>query len=108
MSAYGALDSAFLEEIDNNHDEQHKCRHIKDVYDDGEDGPRIRRTQSLDFVEKVETQGPYNKDPIRTHPSDTKKLNKLQYRLAHNLASKALKRASVRIVRWGSLLSREP
>jgi len=33
---------------------------------------------------------------------------KLQYRIAHNSASKALKRASNKIVRWGSLLSREP
>ncbi|GJJ73153.1 threonine aldolase [Entomortierella parvispora] len=33
---------------------------------------------------------------------------KLQYRIAHNSASKALKRASNKIVRWGSLLTREP
>ncbi|KAG0053285.1 Threonine aldolase [Gryganskiella cystojenkinii] len=32
----------------------------------------------------------------------------LQYRIAHNSASKAFKRASSKIVRWGSLLTREP
>jgi len=40
-------------------------------------------------------------------PADKKKLNKLPFKLAQNPASKALKRASLRITRWGALLTRE-
>ncbi|KAG0050990.1 Threonine aldolase [Gryganskiella cystojenkinii] len=40
-------------------------------------------------------------------PKDKKKLNKLQYKLTQSPASKAFKRASLRITRWGSLLTRE-
>ncbi|GJJ69924.1 threonine aldolase [Entomortierella parvispora] len=40
-------------------------------------------------------------------PLDKKKMNKLPFKLAQNPASKAFKRASLRITRWGNLLTRE-
>jgi hypothetical protein len=52
----------------------------------------------------MEQQVAYEKDMDQSPTADTKKRNKLQNRLSQNAASKALKRASVRIV---SLLSRE-
>ncbi|KAK3811801.1 MAG: pyridoxal phosphate-dependent transferase [Benniella sp.] len=79
----------------------HKKRIDKERKEDEQEGPTIRRTQSLDLEETLGEKKAM--DPSR----DGKKLSKLQYRLSHNPASKALKRASVRIVRWGSLLSRE-
>ncbi|KAF9323515.1 Threonine aldolase [Linnemannia elongata] len=74
----------------------------------------IRTTQSLDLEElearavveqlaAAESQRPQT----AVSTGDKKKVNKIQYRLAHNPASKAFKRASVRIVRWGSFLNRE-
>jgi threonine aldolase len=79
----------------------------------------IRTTQSLDLQEieartvveqlaaaaaAAEQQRPQT--AVSTG-GDKKKVNKIQYRLAHNPASKAFKRASVRIVRWGNFLNRE-
>ncbi|KAG0004943.1 Threonine aldolase [Entomortierella chlamydospora] len=69
--------------------------------------PMARRAQSLDLAGVIEERAAYEKALERPQAADTKKMNKLQYRLAHNPASKALKRASVRIARWSSLLSRE-
>ncbi|KAF9972233.1 Threonine aldolase [Actinomortierella ambigua] len=47
----------------------------------------------------------------RPHTADKEKKGnkggKLQYRLSNNTASKAIKRASVRIARWSTMLSRE-
>ncbi|KAF9360182.1 Threonine aldolase [Mortierella sp. AD094] len=52
--------------------------------------PTLKASQSLNFL------------------AADKKIGKLQYRMAHNPASKALKRASSRLARWsGSLLARE-
>ncbi|KAF9133666.1 Threonine aldolase [Linnemannia schmuckeri] len=83
--------------------------------DDRASSPRmIRTTQSLDLQEiearavveqlaAAESQRPQT----AVSAGEKKKVNKIQYRLAHNPASKAFKRASVRIVRWGSFLNRE-
>lgn len=87
---------------------------------DNTPSPRmIRTTQSLDLQEieartvveqlaaaaaAAEQQRPQT--AVSTG-GDKKKVKKIQHRLAHNPASKAFKRASVRIVRWGSFLNRE-
>ena len=55
----------------------------------------------------VAIPGVQHTDEMAAAPSIKKKVNKLQYRLAHNPASKAFKRASVRFVRWGSFLNRD-
>ncbi|KAF9213043.1 Threonine aldolase [Podila verticillata] len=65
----------------------------------------VLRTQSLDLAEHEARM--FTVQLERPHTADKKKVSKLQYRLAHNSASKAFKRASVRLVRWGTLLSRE-
>ncbi|KAF9392369.1 Threonine aldolase [Podila verticillata] len=65
----------------------------------------VLRTQSLDLAEHEARM--FTVQLERPHTADKKKVSKLQYRLAHNPASKAFKRASVRLVRWGTLLSRE-
>ncbi|KAG0362246.1 pyridoxal phosphate-dependent transferase [Gamsiella multidivaricata] len=94
VSAYGALSSGgSLEEVGNAQKEQ--------------DESTVRRTQSLDIVETMRQQTAFDKGADKSLGAEAKKMNKLQYRLSHNPASKALKRASGRIVRWGSLLSRE-
>ncbi|KAF9123025.1 Threonine aldolase [Mortierella sp. 14UC] len=72
----------------------------------------IRTTQSLDLQEiqarAVAEQMAGELDPQRPQTAiDKKRVNKLQYRFAHNPASKAFKRASVRFVRWGSFLNRD-
>ncbi|KAK3846709.1 MAG: pyridoxal phosphate-dependent transferase [Linnemannia gamsii] len=91
------------------------------LYESGEDDeynvppvPRtmLRTTQSLDLQEvearAVAEQLAADHDSQRPQTAvDKKKVNKLQYRLAHNPASKAFKRASVRFVRWGSFLNRD-
>ncbi|KAG0375589.1 Threonine aldolase [Mortierella sp. AD032] len=91
------------------------------LYESGEDDeynvppvPRtmLRTTQSLDLQEvearAVAEQLAADHDLQRPQTAvDKKKVNKLQYRLAHNPASKAFKRASVRFVRWGSFLNRD-
>ncbi|KAF9082631.1 Threonine aldolase [Mortierella sp. GBA35] len=80
--------------------------------------PRLlrRTTQSLDFqevearamVEQLTEHHRQQQQEQRLQTTvDRKKLNKFHYRLAHNPASKAFKRASTRIVRWGALLNRE-
>jgi hypothetical protein len=68
--------------------------------------PVIRRAHSLDLTDTVQTQVTFEKEIKRSN--DPKKASKLQYRLSHNPASKAFKRASVRIARWSSILAREP
>ncbi|KAF9357804.1 Threonine aldolase [Mortierella sp. NVP85] len=88
LSAYAALTGGHKKKID----KERKG-------DDEQEGPTIRRAQSLDLTEALGEKKAM--DPSR----DGKKLTKLQYRLSHNPASKALKRASVRIAR--SLWSRE-
>ncbi|KAF9930827.1 Threonine aldolase [Linnemannia zychae] len=81
--------------------------------DDSIPVPRMMRTtQSLDLQEvearAVAEQLALDHDEQRLQIAlDKKKRNKIQYRLAHNPASKAFKRASVRIVRWGNFLNRE-
>ncbi|KAF9913253.1 Threonine aldolase [Linnemannia zychae] len=98
-----------------------KSRNQQRLYGSGSDDedsvppmPRtmIRTTQSLDLQEvearAVAEQMAAEHDPQRPQTAvDKKKVNKLQYRLAHNPASKAFKRASVRFVRWGSFLNRD-
>jgi hypothetical protein len=76
----------------------HKKRIDKERKENEQEGPKIRRAQSLDLPEALGEKKAMD-------PHDGKKLTKLQHRLSHNPASKALKRASVRLVRWGSLLS---
>lgn len=76
---------------------------------------RIRTTQSLDLqeiearavVEQLTAAAESQRPQTAVSTGDKKKVNKIHYRLAHNPASKAFKRASVRIVRWGSFLNRE-
>ncbi|KAG0361985.1 Threonine aldolase [Podila minutissima] len=70
-----------------------------------ENGRPLLRTQSLDLAEHEARM--FTVQLERPHTADKKKVSKLHYRLAHNPASKAFKRASVRLVRWGTLLSRE-
>ncbi|KAF9939319.1 Threonine aldolase [Modicella reniformis] len=99
-NAYGSLSRGLLERIEKgqeDEDGQYKCRYID------QEGLTMRRTQSLDLVETLE-QAAYEKDMEQARIADAKKMTKLQYHLSHNPASKAIKRASVRIV---SLLSRE-
>ncbi|KAG0207112.1 Threonine aldolase [Mortierella sp. GBA30] len=99
--------TAFLEEkgSDNEGNIVHQNRYIK-----ADGGALIRRSQSLDLAttaqEKAVVDSAMAKRPP-TQVSDARKVNKLHHRLQHNPASKALRRASVRIVRWGTLLSRE-
>lgn len=76
---------------------------------------RLRTTQSLDFqeiearavVEQLAAAADSQRPQTAVSTGEKKKVNKIHYRLAHNPASKAFKRASVRIVRWGSFLNRE-
>ncbi|KAF9550292.1 Threonine aldolase [Mortierella hygrophila] len=75
----------------------------------------IRTTQSLDLqeiearavVEQLAAAVDSQRPQTAVSTCEKKKVKKIQYRLAHNTASKAFKRASVRIVRWGSFLNRE-
>ncbi|KAF9575720.1 N-alpha-acetyltransferase 16, NatA auxiliary subunit [Mortierella alpina] len=103
MSAYqsGALKTAFLEERESDHEENtvNQNRYIES------DGTIvIRRSQSLDLaaalLQEASMDAGLDKHNL-THKGDTRKVNKLHYRLQHNPASKALKRASsfVSIVR---------
>ncbi|KAF9414722.1 Threonine aldolase [Podila epigama] len=69
------------------------------------DRPVLRTTKSLDLAEHEARMLAGQLD--RPQTADKKKVSKLQYRLAHNPASKAFKRASVRLVRLGTLLNRE-
>ncbi|KAF9961979.1 N-alpha-acetyltransferase 16, NatA auxiliary subunit [Mortierella alpina] len=98
MSAYqsGALKTAFLEERESDHEENivNQNRYIES------DGTVvIRRSQSLDLaaalLEEASRDASEKRDPA--HKSDPRKVNKLHYRLQHNPASKALKRASARL-----------
>ncbi|KAF9438278.1 Threonine aldolase [Entomortierella beljakovae] len=101
----GTMKTSHLDGIDNSQETvaQYRSRFQE------QNTPFIRRAQSLDLAETLEEQAAYEKaQEGRQQTADVKKVNKLQYRLSHNPASKALKRASVRISRWGSLLSREP
>ncbi|KAG0201401.1 Threonine aldolase [Mortierella sp. GBA30] len=67
----------------------------------------LRSTQSLDLQE-FETRLTTNRLSDKPQITDKKKpSNKFQYRLSHNPASKAFKRAGTRIVRWGTILNRE-
>ncbi|KAF9178955.1 Threonine aldolase [Haplosporangium sp. Z 767] len=106
LSAYepGALNTAFLDERHSDHEENalQQGRFLDP------DNSILRRTQSLDLAITAEERATLASGMNRSHTADTRKVNKLQYRLSHNPASKAIKRASVRIARWGSLLSREP
>lgn len=70
--------------------------------------PRIPRSRSLDLsgqhrkIHSIAVSG-YERSPIVG-----KRKNTIGYRISHNPASKALKRASSRIARWsGSLLTKE-
>ncbi|KAF8982871.1 Threonine aldolase [Entomortierella lignicola] len=67
--------------------------YLKDIEQREQDEARIPRSmpksQSLNFL------------------AVDKKISKLQYRMAHSSASKALKRASSRLARWSGLLPRE-
>ncbi|KAI8345382.1 pyridoxal phosphate-dependent transferase [Mortierella sp. GBAus27b] len=101
-SAYDTLDCGLLSRAGNDQEENsgRKNQYME------QEGPSIRRAQSLDLA-TMEQQVAYEKGMDQSPTADTKKRNKLQHRLSQNPASKALKRASVRIVRWGALLSRE-
>ncbi|KAF8960483.1 Threonine aldolase [Entomortierella lignicola] len=106
MSAFepNVMDSDYLNGADN---EQEIAIQYQSHFKRNQ-GPAIRRTQSLDLAETMQEQAAYKKALERPQVMDSKKVNKLQYRLAHNPASKALRRATVRIARWGTLLNREP
>ncbi|KAF9284862.1 N-alpha-acetyltransferase 16, NatA auxiliary subunit [Mortierella alpina] len=96
ISAYlsGALKTAFLEERESDHEENivNQNRYIES------DGTVvIRRSQSLDLAAALLEEASMDaatgkRDPA--HKGDARKVNKLHYRLQHNPASKALKRAS--------------
>ncbi|KAG0260922.1 Threonine aldolase [Mortierella polycephala] len=105
LSAYEpwALDTAFLDERHSDHEENALQQgRFLDL-----DSPIIRRTQSLDLAITAEERAALVSGVNYPHTTDTKKANTLQYRISHNPASKAIKRATVRIARWGSILSRE-
>ncbi|KAG0330384.1 Threonine aldolase [Dissophora globulifera] len=134
VSAYDTLTSSLLEvesgyddEDQHNHHHNHhrlagfRTRYIEDSEDSYADAvdvngggggdcmETIRRAQSLDLAVAGlgSGQSSFDTSPNSPNSIDGKKANKLQYRLKHNLASKALKQASARMARWGSLLSRE-
>ncbi|KAF9195710.1 N-alpha-acetyltransferase 16, NatA auxiliary subunit, partial [Haplosporangium sp. Z 27] len=92
MSAFepNVMDSDYLNGADN---EQEIAIQYQSHFKRNQ-GPVIRRTQSLDLAETMQEQAAYKKALERPQVMDSKKVNKLQYRLAHNPASKALRRAT--------------
>ncbi|KAF9408016.1 Threonine aldolase [Podila epigama] len=72
--------------------------------------PDLRRTQSLDLCSTENRKTSFSSVELSGEDDGTRKMKKattFQHRLTHNPASKAFRRASVRVHRWSTLLTRE-
>ncbi|KAG0253741.1 Threonine aldolase [Mortierella polycephala] len=107
MSAYEpmAQDAAKLAALKKSRRESQVLLDQNDIQSQTAHG--FRSTQSLDLQEMEARSLALQLDDDKLANADKKKPSKLQIRLSKNPASKAIKRASVRIVRWGSLLNKE-
>ncbi|KAG0038936.1 Threonine aldolase [Podila clonocystis] len=68
----------------------------------------VRRTKSLDLLPEVRAFSVSSKD--QSSEDDVKKIKKastFQHRLVHNPASKVFRRASIRVQRWSTILTKD-